>query len=336
MTFLLRFLPLALLALAPLRLHKGRAFASLLAISLGVAMGYAIQIINRAALAEMEQAVQTLSGAADLEVRGPRTGFVEALYAQLARRADVAVASPVLELELRIADGKPRVEGTPPATLRVLGLDAFRAGQIQPELLATQATQAMQAMQSGAQSVDSLDMLRPDTLFLSPAAANPLGLKPGDTLALRAGLGEHKFRVAGLLASGGERYAVMDIAAAQEVFGVTATGAAPGLINRIDIRLRPGADAQRVREVIAATLPAGLFIEAPRAKLTRDLVCAVAGAVGSDNHLQAILRIIQRQSVFQLGSQSALLVISGDNYGDSRSPISSAHCARAQTADDNE
>ena len=93
---MLRFLPLAYLplALAPLRLHKGRAFVSMLAIVLGVAMGYAIQIINRAAVAEMEQAVQTLSGSADLEVRGPRGGFDEDLYAQLARRAEVLMLEP--------------------------------------------------------------------------------------------------------------------------------------------------------------------------------------------------------------------------------------------------
>ncbi len=267
---LLRFFPLAM---APIRLQRGRALASLTAIALGVAMGYAIQIINRAAVAEMEQAVQTLSGTADLEVRGPRGGFDESVYATLSRREDIAVASPVLELELRIDDGKPLAAGASPATLRVLGLDAFRAGRIQPELV---------AVDPAGQAVDGFDLLRPDAIFLSPAAANALKLKPGDVVALRAGLGSRRFRVAGLLTTGADRFAVMDIAAAQDAFGVTegvaagftgggtAGGASAGLVNRVDLRLRPGADAQRVREAIAATLPAGLFIEAPRVNVTRN------------------------------------------------------------------
>ncbi len=284
----------------------------MLAIALGVAMGYAIQIINRAALAEMEQAVQTLSGAADLEVRGPRAGFDETIYARLARMPGIAVASPVLELELRVvgADtGADRRDGVARPVLRVLGLDAFRAGHIQPDLI---------AMQAGAEPVDSLDMLRPDTLFLSPAAANALALKPGDSLALRAGLGEKSFRIAGLLAAGGERYAVMDIAAAQEAFGVTATAATPGLINRIDLRLRPGADAQRVSEAIAATLPAGLFIEAPRANVTRNATLTRAYRVNLN--VLALMALFtggflvfstQALTVVQRRSQLALLRVLG-------------------------
>ncbi len=284
----------------------------MLAIALGVAMGYAIQIINRAALGEMEQAVQTLSGAADLEVRGPRTGFDETVYARLARMPGIAVASPVLELELRVVDSDAAADkrdNAPRPVLRVLGLDAFRAGHIQPELI---------AMQSAPGSVDSLDMLRPDTLFLSPAAANFLKLKPGDTLSLRAGLGEKPFRVAGLLAAGGERYAVMDIAAAQEAFGVTATKAAPGLINRIDLRLRPGADAERVREAIAAMLPAGLFIEAPRVNVTRNATLTRAYRVNLN--VLALMALFtggflvfstQALTVVQRRSQLALLRVLG-------------------------
>jgi putative ABC transport system permease protein len=307
----LRFLPFLVLALAPLRLHKGRALASLLAIALGVAMGYAIQLINRAALSEMEQAVQTLSGAADFEVRGPRGGFDEGVYVRLARLPGIAVASPVLELDVRVGGAKssaPSGAENPPS-LRVLGLDAFRAGHIQPELV---------AMQSGA----LLDMLRPDTLFLSPSAANALGLTAGDTLALRAGLGEKRFRIAGLLAGGGERYAVMDIAAAQEAFGVAAgvaAGAAsPGLINRIDLRLRPGADAQRVREAIAAALPAGVFVEAPRSNVTRNATLTRAYRVNLN--VLALMALFtggflvfstQALTVVQRRSQLALLRVLG-------------------------
>src|ERR1700704_3701254 len=63
------------LLLAPLSQHKGRLALSVLAIALGVALGYAVQLINQAAINEFAAAVQTLSGEADLAVRGSRAGF---------------------------------------------------------------------------------------------------------------------------------------------------------------------------------------------------------------------------------------------------------------------
>src|SRR2546425_956874 len=50
------------LLLAPLWQHKGRLALSVLAIALGVALGYAVQLINQAAINEFAAAVQTLSG----------------------------------------------------------------------------------------------------------------------------------------------------------------------------------------------------------------------------------------------------------------------------------
>src|SRR5260221_75198 len=78
------------LLLAPLAQHKGRLALSVLAIALGVALGYAVQLINQAAINEFAAAVQTLSGEADLAVRGPPAGFEESLYTRIARLPEVA------------------------------------------------------------------------------------------------------------------------------------------------------------------------------------------------------------------------------------------------------
>src|SRR5260370_1597228 len=91
------------LLLAPLSQHKGRLALSVLAIALGVALGYAVQLINQAAINEFAAAVQTLSGEADLAARGPRAGFDESLYPRLATLPEVAVARP-----------RPQGEGRPP------------------------------------------------------------------------------------------------------------------------------------------------------------------------------------------------------------------------------
>src|SRR6516164_11782073 len=81
--------------------HVRTAFAAL-AIALGVALGFAIQLINQTAVNELGQSVRTLSGDADLEVRGPRAGFDEVLYPEVARMRGVAVASPVVEIDAKV------------------------------------------------------------------------------------------------------------------------------------------------------------------------------------------------------------------------------------------
>src|SRR5947199_2318899 len=232
------------LLLAPLSQHKGRFALSVLAIALGVALGYAVQLINQAAINEFTAAVQTLSGEADLAVRGSRAGFDESLYPRIARLPEVAVASPVLEVEARLPGRRE--------PLRILGLDLFRAARIQPFL-------------SAGDWGERLDFLRPDRIFLSAAAAESLGLKKGDALSVQVGLRVLSLQVAGVLGEARQqRFAVIDIGAAQALF------LRPGLLNRIDLRLRPGADPERLAERLRAEMPPGTLIERPDADVGRS------------------------------------------------------------------
>src|SRR5258706_15277338 len=110
--------------LAPLSQHKGRLALSVLAIALGVALGYAVQLINQAAINEFAAAVQTLSGEADLAVRGPRAGFDESLYPRLAKLSEVAVAGAGVE-----GGGRPPRRPGPP---KILGPGPFPAAPTPP------------------------------------------------------------------------------------------------------------------------------------------------------------------------------------------------------------
>lgn len=232
---------LALFA-GPLWQSKGRFVLSLAAIALGVALGFAVQLVNQSAINEFTQAVQTLSGSADLQIVGARAGFDEREYPRIARLPEVAVASPVVEVDARVIGRRE--------SLRVLGLDVFRAGLVQPELVATDAA-------------DSLDTLRPDAIFLSPAAAEWLGVAAGDRLRLQVALGETTFRVAGIVRGGQGRVALADIAGVQAAFDRL------GRLNRIDLRVRPGVDVGALRARLAAELPAGVQVERPEAGIER-------------------------------------------------------------------
>src|SRR5437879_1395056 len=231
------------LLLAPLAQHKSRLALSVLAIALSVALGYGVQLVNQAAVNEFAAAVQTLSGEADLAVRGPRAGFDESLYPRIAGLPEVAAASPVLELDARLPGRHD--------ALKILGLDIFRAAQIQPFL-------------AGGEISDRLDFLRADRIFVSGAAAEWLGLKKGDALSIQVGLRVISLRVAGTLGDGRrQRFAVVDLGAAQAIF------ARPGVLNRIDLRLRPGADPQRLAGRLGSELPPGTLVERPEGDAER-------------------------------------------------------------------
>ena len=216
--------------------NKTRSILSVLAIALGVALGYAVQLITQSAQNELALGVRTLSGDADLQVRGPRSGFDESLYPELSRLPEVAVASPVVEIDAKLADRDD--------VLKIVGIDALRAAEIQPGLI--------------ADTGDRLDLFRPDLLFLSPAAAHWLDLAAGGSIGFQVALRDVSLTVAGLTPAGEQqRFAVMDIAGAQSSFDRL------GFITRIDLRLRPGVDPAAFRDRLQQRLPAGIVVERP-------------------------------------------------------------------------
>ncbi|HMC47478.1 MAG TPA: ABC transporter permease, partial [Caballeronia sp.] len=109
------------------RSHPARAIVAIATIALGVALGYAVQLINSAAFNEFSAAAKSLSGEADLQVRGAQPTFDENWYPRLATTPGVALASPVLDLDVTVPGQT--------AALKVLGIDVFRASRITPELI---------------------------------------------------------------------------------------------------------------------------------------------------------------------------------------------------------
>lgn len=237
-----RVLALAPVFLGSLARRRMATLFSLAAIVLGVALGMAVQVVHESALGEFGRGLRTLSGQADLQVVGPRGGFDEAVYARLALRPDIAAASPVLEVEARLAGRDD--------SLTVLGVDIFSLAQVSPRLLPR-----------AADGGDRLAALADDAVFLAEGVGQALGLHPGDPLRVQAGSAELALRVAGDLPGleAGRRLAVMDIAGAQWHFGRV------GRLTRIDLRLREGFAADTVRAALQADLPAGVLVQVPAA-----------------------------------------------------------------------
>ncbi|MGZ8290031.1 MAG: FtsX-like permease family protein [Telluria sp.] len=217
------------LLLGEWRAHPLRALVAIIAIAVGVAMGFAVHLINAAAFNEFSAAVKSLSGQADVQVTGRETWFDESIYARLAAHPLVAVASPVLELNAAM----PGQNGP----VKIIGLDVFRAGYVTPGLV-------------GAPDSERLfDTLADDAIFLSPAATQALGAERS-AVTLRAGTTSVRLRVAGGIqeARPGQRIGVMDIGAAQWRFNKT------GLLSRVDLKLRPGVNRNAFERDLALSL----------------------------------------------------------------------------------
>ncbi|MFM7522594.1 MAG: ABC transporter permease, partial [Betaproteobacteria bacterium] len=218
------------------RAYPLRALVAIIAIAIGVALGFGIHVINSAAFNEFSAAARSLSGSADLQARAINSSVDEQLYPQLANLPEVDTASPVLELALPV----PGQRGA----LKLLGIDSFVAASITPDLLGV------------AENDQPFDALMHDTVFLSAAAMQWLNLKTGDTLRVLSGTREVKLRVAGSLlqARAGLRLAVMDIAAAQWQLDRI------GQISRIDLKLKPGVDRSVFRRSLQSQLSQSLVL----------------------------------------------------------------------------
>lgn len=258
------FLIWRVLLLAQLRESPARLLVTVLAIALGVALGAAVYLVNSAALNEFGLATKRLVGEADVIVRGPREGFPEQLFTRLARDAAVSEASPVLELDVALPGRRD--------TLKVLGLDPFRAATLQPALI-------------GDIGGALFTLFQPDSIYLSSSAAQDLKLRRGDELQVLVGSSPKALHVLGILSEGtySQALGLMDIASAQWTFNQL------GRLNRIDLRLNPGNDVDAFRRALGPRLPAGVLAVAPQVE--RDRAVTVTRAYRVNLNMLALVAL---------------------------------------------
>lgn len=224
------------------RARPGRLVLAVLAIVVGVALGLAVHLVNASALDAFGRAVRTVNGEADLQVRATsQAAFDEALYPRLARLPAVAGASPVVELTAT-------ADAAPGQTLTLLGTDVFRTAVVTPSLVGAPAGDAAPTA------------FHPRALFLSPAALKSLDRPIGSRVELSSGGRRAAFVIAGSLPqiTSGARIGVIDIAEAQWRFGEL------GRLQRVDLRLAPGADGARAAAQIRAILPPDAQLATPQ------------------------------------------------------------------------
>lgn len=237
------------------RAHPVRMGLAVLTIAVGVALGFAVHMVNSAALASFGRAVASVQGRADVSVRSrSAAGLDEGLFPKLARLPQVQAISPVVELAAswgQLARPGSEAKG---GKLTLIGLDPLRAMGVTPGLVGLS--------RAGQSGVGSRPTWHGDAVWLSPALQRATGLKLGAVFTLTAAGRQARFTVMGGLAAAGDeaQIAVIDISEAQWRFGQM------GRLHRLDLKLADGAGA---RAAVQAALPAAAVLATPEAEASR-------------------------------------------------------------------
>lgn len=239
------------LCLESLRAYRARQALAVLAIALGVAMGLAIELVNRSALEEFRRALASINGNADASLRSA-SGYLDAsTFAQVVANPRVREAAPILHMPVSIQGAEERPSGGSAATPEIWGIDLFRAAQVNPGLLPDLASFERPDRWFGGNEVYASAALgqRLRSLPAQPAPetsagqersgwqtgqspqADPITGSNTQALALRILGRPFKLLLAGSLAqaSGGRDLLVTDIGSLQEMSGL------PNALSRIDI-----------------------------------------------------------------------------------------------------
>src|SRR6185295_3551768 len=193
-----------------IRKHLLRTVLTTAGIVLGVALLVGMQSANRSVLAAFNQTVDRIAGKAQLQVSAGESGFIEEVLEKIQALPEVANAAPVIEAVVdtgRTGEGK----------LLILAVDMTGDGSLRDYDFDNPQEEVMD---------DPLIFLaQPDSLIVTREFADRNGLRSGGTLAFDTMDGRKQFTIRGILKAGGMASAfggslgIMDIYAAQKVFG---------------------------------------------------------------------------------------------------------------------
>ena len=242
---------LGLISWPYLKKHAVRSLLTVIGIVLGVAVFVAMHTANQAVFFAFERTVDRIAGASQLQVTAGEAGFPEEALERVQAIADVQVAVPVIE-----APAATRLAGQ--GNILILGVDMTGDRSLRDYDL-----------ESGDEAVidDPLVFLaQPDSIIITNEFAARNNLRVGDRLTLSTMIGDKPFTVRGIMRSGGltsafgGNLAIMDIYAAQQVFGRGRR------FDRIDLKLRDGVAVESGQAAIRNELGVGFDVEPPASR----------------------------------------------------------------------
>src|SRR3954467_8608147 len=230
------------------RKHVLRTALTTAGIVLGVAVFVGMHTANQSVLFAFSRTVDRIAGKTELQVTAGEAGFPENVLEKVQAAATVRVAVPVIEA---VVDTNLKGQGN----LLVLGVD-----------MTGDRTLRDYDLDSGDDAAidDPLVFLaQPDSIILSKDFADKNHIPGGGRLILGTVDGDKPFTVRGVMkASGltsafGGNLAVMDIYAAQHMFGRGRS------FDRIDLAVKEGHTLKEAEQELSARLGPGFQVDPP-------------------------------------------------------------------------
>ena len=233
------------------RKHLLRSLLTIAGIVLGVAVFVGMHTANQSVLTAFTNTVDRIAGATQLQITAGEAGFEEEILERVQGVPEVRVAVPVIEA---VATPETRAKGN----LQILAVDMTGDRSLREY-----------ALEDGDDSFieDPLVFLaQPDSIMITREFAAENGLKANDALTLRSMDGPKRFVVRGIMKSSGltsafgGNLAIMDVYAAQKVFGRGRR------FDRIDLAVQEGLRPEEVGKRLEQLLGAGYQVESPSSR----------------------------------------------------------------------
>jgi putative ABC transport system permease protein len=230
------------------RRHVLRTLLTTAGIVLGVAVFVGMHTANQSVLFAFSRTVDRIAGRTELQVTAGETGFDEEVLERVQASPSVRLAVPVIEavVDTRIAGA---------GNILILGVDMTGDRGLREYDL-----------ESGDDAVldDPLVFLaQPDSLIVTSEFAQANRLAVGDPLVLGTAEGVRPFTIRGVMKSSGlasafgGNLAIMDIYAAQKMFGRGRT------FDRIDVGVAAGRTIAQTEAELRSLLGPGFQVEPP-------------------------------------------------------------------------
>ena len=233
------------------RKHLLRCALTTAGIVLGVAVFVAMHTANQSVLHAFNRTVDRIAGATQLQVSAGEAGFPEEILEKVQSLPEVEVAVPVIEATVQT--------GIPGAgNLLVLGVD----------MTGDRSLRDYDLENADETIVDDplVFIAQPDSIIVSRQFCEKTGLQLNNRLTMLTMAGPRQFTIRGVMSSQGlasafgGSLAIMDIYAAQMVFGRGRR------FDRIDIKVSEGVRVDDARRRIQAALGPGLQVEPPTSR----------------------------------------------------------------------
>ena len=246
---------LRLISLPYFRKHVLRMLLTTAGIVLGVAVFVGMHTANESVLAAFQQTIDRIAGTTQLQVSAGEPGFDEDVLKRVKSVAEVRAASPVIEATVTTAVSPGNDKAS--VNLLILGVDMLGDRKLRRYDFEGGA---------GVMSNPLVFLAHPDSLIVTKTFAEERGLKLNSQLPMMTMAGARVFTVRGIIKPGGlasafgGNLAVMDIHAAQRMFGRGRK------LDRIDVALLAGVSLRDGVAKLQSALGPGFQVEPPSAR----------------------------------------------------------------------